>query len=83
MSLEDFQLLDNDVFDNGIVKRDFMKVYRQQRAQLTDPAQYIKFIFGENNKYHQIGNSYLEYGITVRHPAAVFDNNSGIRLTNN
>ena len=83
MSLEDFQLLDNEVFDNSIVKRDFMKVYHQRGAQLKDPDQNIKFIFGENNNYHQIGIAYLEYDITVQNPASVFDDNSRIRLTNN
>ena len=83
MNLEDFQLLDNEVFDNSIVKRDFMKVYHQQGAQLNDSDQNIKFIFGENNNYHQIDNAHLEYDITVQNPAAVFDNNSRIRLTNN
>ena len=60
-----------------------MKVYHQQGAQLNDPDQNIKFIFGENNNYHQIGNAYLEYDITVQNPVAVFDKNSRIRLTNN
>ena len=60
-----------------------MKVYHQQGAQLNDPDQKINFIFGENNNYHQIGNAYLEYDITVQNPAAVFDNNSRVRLTNN
>ena len=27
MSLEDFQLLDNEPIDNTIIKRDFLKVY--------------------------------------------------------
>ena len=26
----------------------------------------MEFIFGENNNYHQIGNGYLEFDITVR-----------------
>ena len=26
----------------------------------------IEFIFGENNNYHQIGNAFLEFNITVR-----------------
>ena len=81
--MEDFQLLDKDTFDNSIVKRDFMKVYHQQGAQLNDPDQNIKFTFFENNNYHQIGNAYLEYYIPVRNPAADFDNNNRIRLTNN
>ena len=60
-----------------------MKFYHQQGAQLNDPDQNIKLIFAENDNYHQIGNAYLEYDITVQNPAAVFDNESRIRLTNN
>ena len=59
-----------------------MKVYHQQGGQLNDPDQNIKFIFGENNNYHQIGNAYLEYDITVQNLVAVFDDNSRIKLTN-
>ena len=66
MSSEDFQLLDNEPFDNSIIKRDFTKVYHQQGAQLNQSDQNIEFIFGENKNYHQIGNSYLEFNITVR-----------------
>ena len=83
MSLEDFQLLDNEPFDNSIFKRDFLKIY-QQGAQLNQSDQNIEFIFGENNNYHQVGNSYLEFDITVRREDnANFTNNSAIRLTNN
>ena len=49
MSLEDFQLLDNDPIDNSIIKREFTKVYHQQGAQLIQSDQNIKTIFGENN----------------------------------
>ena len=83
MSLEDFQLLDNEPFDNSIVKRDFSKIYYQQGALLNDPDQNIEFVFGENNKYYQVGNSYLEFDITVRDPTAGFNNNAPIRLVNN
>ena len=85
MSLEEFQLLDNESFDNSIIKRDFLKVYHQQGAQLNDADQNIEFIFGENNNFHQIGNSCLEFDITVRAQNAddAFDNDSPIRLTNN
>ena len=85
MSLEDFQLLDNESFDNSIIKRDFLKIYHQQGAQLNDADQNIEFIFGENNNFHQIGNSYLEFDITVRaqNAADAFDEDSPIRLTNN
>ena len=52
MSLEDFQLLDNEPFDNSIIKRGFTKNYQQQGAQLNQPDQNIEFIFGENNNNH-------------------------------
>ena len=83
MSLEDFQLLDIEQFDNSVIKRDFLKVYRQQGAQLNDGDQNIEFIFGENNNYHQIGNAYLEFDITVQPQGAGFNNDATIRLTNN
>ena len=83
MSLEDFQLLDNEQFDNSIIKRDFLKVYHQQGAQLNDADQNIEFIFGENNNYHQIGNAYLEFDMTIRPEGAGFADNAAIRLTNN
>ena len=85
MSLEDFQLLDNESFDNSIIKRDFLKVYHQQGAQLNNSDQNIEFIFGENNNYHQIGNAYLEFDMTVRpqNVADAFGVDSPIRLTNN
>ena len=71
-------MLDNEPFDNSIIKRDFLKIYHQQGAQN------IEFIFGENNNFHQVGNSYLEFDITVRREDnANFTNNSRIILTNN
>ena len=66
MSLEDFQLRDNEPIDNRIKKRDYLRIYHQQGAQLNQSDQNIEFIFGENNNYHQIGNGYLEFDITVR-----------------
>ena len=57
MSLEDFQLLDNEPFDNRIIKRDFLKIYHQQGAQLNQSDHNIELIFGENNNSHQIGNA--------------------------
>ena len=83
MSSEDLQLLDNAPFDNSIIKRDFSKNYHQQGAQLNQSDQNIEFIFGENNNCHQIGNSYLQFDITVRNPVANFDPSTPIRLTNN
>ena len=66
MSLEDFQILDNEPLDNSIIKRDFTKIYHRQRDQLDQSDQNIEFIFGENNNYHQIDNASLEFKITVR-----------------
>ena len=85
MSLEDFQLLDNESFDNSIIKRDFLKVYHQRGAQLNDADQNIEFIFGENNNFHQIGNAYLKFNIPVRaqNAADAFVDDSPIKLTNN
>ena len=48
------------------------------------PDQNIDFIFGENNSYIQIGNSYLQYDITVRKGDDTnFDDADVIRLVNN
>ena len=84
MSLEDFQLLDNEPFDNSIIKRDFTKIYHQQGAQLNQSDQNIEFIFGENNNYHQIGNGYLEFNKTVRkNDTTNFHIEDPIKLVNN
>ena len=80
MNFEDFQLIDNEPFGNSIIKRDYLKIYHQQGANLNDPDQNVEFIFGENNNYHQNGNSYLEIDITVRDLAANFDNTIQIGL---
>ena len=66
MSFEHFQLLDKEPLDNSIIKRDFTKKYHRQGDQLNQSDQNIELIFGENNNYHQIGNAYLEFNITVR-----------------
>ena len=42
MSLEHFQLLDNESFDNSIIKRDSSKVYHQQGTQLNLSDQNIE-----------------------------------------
>ena len=84
MSLEDFQLLDNESIDNSIIKRDFTKIYHRQGDQLNQSDQNIEFIFGENNNYHQIGNAYLEFNITVRKNVTTnFHNDYPVRLVNN
>ena len=84
MNFEDFQLLDNEPFDNSTIKRDFSRIYHQQGAQLNQSDQNIEFIFGENNNYYQIGNGYLEFKITVRKSDTTnFLVEDPIRLVNN
>ena len=84
MSLERFHLLDIKPNDNSIVKRNFLKVYHQQAANLNHSDRNVEFFFGENNTYDQIGNFCLEFDIIVRGGEnAKFTNNSSIRLTNN
>ena len=59
MSLEDFQLLDNESLDNSVIKKEMsLKICHQQGARLNQLDQDIEFIFGENNNFHQIGNGY-------------------------
>ena len=85
MSLEEFQLLDSEPFDNiSIIKRDFTKFYHRQGAQLNQSDRNFVFIFGENNNYHQIGGGYLEFNITVRkNDTTKFHIEDPIRLVNN
>ena len=84
MNLKDFQLLDNEPFDNSIIKRDFLKVYHPQGAQLNQSDQNIEFIFGENKNYHQVGNGSLYFDITVRkNDTTNFHTEDPIRLVNN
>ena len=83
MSLEDFQLLDNEPIDNSIIERDFSNVHHQQGANLNDPDQNVHVFFGESNNYHQIGNSHLEFEITVRNTVGNFTHASDVRLINN
>ena len=84
MSLEDFQSLDNEPLDNSVIKRDFTKIYLRQGDQLNQSDQNIEFIFGENDNYHQIGNAYLQFDITVRKDDNTnFHNDDPVRLVNN
>ena len=84
MSLEDFQLLDNEPPDNSIIKRDFTKNYNPQGAQTNQSDRNIEPIFGENNIYHQKGNGYLEFNITKRkNDTTNFHHEDPIRLVNN
>ena len=88
MSLDDFQLIDNETIDNSIIKREFLKIYHQQAATLNDSDQNVEYMFGENNNCHQIGNAYLQYELTVEKDVAnvadrIFVDADVIRLVNN
>ena len=47
------------------MKRDFVKIYHQHGAEVINENQNIKFYFGENLNYVQIGKCYLEIDIEV------------------
>ena len=84
MSAEDFQLIDDSKIDDSIIKRDFIKIYHQHGVEVNNENQNIKFYFGENLNYIQIGNSYLEIDITVRKADGTnFADADLIRLVNN
>ena len=84
LSLEDFQLSDNEPLDTSIINRDFTKIYHRQGDHLNQSDQNIDFIFGENNNYYQIGNAYLEFNITVRkNDTTNFHKGDPLRLVNN
>ena len=84
MSLEKFQLLDNEPLDNSIIKRDFTKIYHRQGDQLIQSDQNFEVFFGENNNYHQIANAYLEFSITVqKNDDTNFHHENPVRLVNN
>ena len=84
MSAEDFQLIDDSKIDDSIIKRDFIKIYHQHGAEVNNENQNIKFYFGENLNYIQLGNAYLETDILVRKTDRTnFTNADEIRLVNN
>ena len=66
MSAEDFQLIDDSKIDDSIIKMDFIKIFHKRGAEVNNENQNIKFYFGENLNYIQIGNSYLEIDIEVK-----------------
>ena len=62
MSLEVFQLLDNEPIDNSIIKRDLQTYTVDEEINYEQSDQNIGFFCGKNN-YHQIGNAYLEFDL--------------------
>ena len=84
MSLGNLESSDNEPIDISNIKRDFTKRYYQQGDQLNQSDQNFEFMFGQNNNYHQIGNAYLEFYITVRKTDGTnFHYDDPIRLLNN
>ena len=66
MSADDFQLFDELVFDNSILKRDFSRLSQQPGANLYDFDNIIDSFFEETNNYYEIGNAYLHFGLTLK-----------------
>ena len=88
MSFEDFELIDNEIVDNSIIKRGFLKIYRQQAANLNDSDQSFEIINGESNSYHQVANVCLQYEMKKEKDVAVLGSKviadgDVIRLVNN
>ena len=82
-------MIDDSKIDDSIIKRDFIKIYHQSGANVNAENSQIKFYFGENHNFIQVGNGYLEFDIRIRkNDKADFivanDNtNEVIRLVNN
>ena len=67
-----------------VSSRDFTKVYHRQSDQLNQSDQNFEFFLGENQNYHQVGDSCLESNITVRKKDGTnFHHEDPIRLVNN
>ena len=61
----------------------FLNVYHKEVAQLNQLDQNIEFVLGERINYHQIGNGYLEFDITVRKSDGTnFHHDDPIRVVN-
>ena len=88
MRAESFQLLDTEKIDDSFIKRDFIKTYHQSGAIANAENSPIKFFFGENHNFFQVGNGFLEFDIRVRRAdgnrsTIVAPGNDIIRLVNN
>ena len=66
MSFQVFKPLDTEPNDNYFREREFPKVYYHQQENSDYSDRNLEVIFGENKNYHQIGNVYLQYDITIR-----------------
>ena len=80
----DFQITDDTIIENSILKRDFAKIYHRQILQLNEADENVEFIFGENDNY-QTGNSYLHFDIQLKKDGGIFEDDKThvIRLVKN
>ena len=76
MSAVDFQPADDEKIDDSIIKRDFIKIYHQSGAAVNNKISKIKFYFGENHNFIQVGNGNLEFDMKIRK-----DNNDNFSIT--
>ena len=88
MSIEDFQLIHNELSDNSIIKIDFIRIHHQQGGLSMNSDEKIEMNSGENNNHHLRQNAYLQCFITIAKAAAnpatrVFNITDSIRLINN
>ena len=83
MIVEVFELITNTTIIASIIKRDFARIYHQNVAQVDDWNQIIKFFFGENLKYIQIGKLSPDIEIVVKKAdRPTFTDADGIRYAN-
>ena len=66
MSAVYFQPVDDEKLDDSRTKRDFIKHYYQYGGDVSNKKSNIKFYFGENRIFIQVGNGYLEFDIKIR-----------------
>ena len=66
MSFEGFQMRVDTLPNTSNIKGGFMKLRHQHGAKLKDNSQSLRFFLFETSKYHQIGNGFLKFDITLR-----------------
>ena len=84
MSAKCFLSIDETIFANSFIKRDFSDIYHQQGANLSHSDKNINLFFGENNNYYQRGNAYLLFELTLMKSGCNFEDDytDSIRLVN-
>ena len=75
MGAENFQLIDETVFNNSNIQRHSIKNCHQQGVNKNDSSEKIDFVFGENSNY-QVGNAYLLFELTRQKIGGHFENDN-------